>query len=235
MEGANNNIYNYEKEKNLQYKLKDELIFITQKNLQNTIDKFDGLIDKLHAIYIKENWPLFQEYRKKNLSKEESEKREEEEKQKFEEYLKNLKQSIKNDLENSYNENKKDLINRIDEIFDVSNLNPNIKKINNQITNNEYTSEKLDEMLNKSVKKFEDTYSNYLLKKMKYKEELEIYNLRKAQKLNDNFDAKKEYNNIKNLINNNKVNDINANDDYKKLKNLTQTVSEWNMKMMNNQ
>ena len=235
MEGANNNIYNYEKEKNLQYKLKDELIFITQKNLQNTIDKFDGLIDKLHAIYIKENWPLFQEYRKKNLSKEESERREEEEKQKFEEYLKNLKQSIKNDLENSYNENKKDLINRIDEIFDVSNLNPNIKKINNQITNNEYTSEKLDEMLNKSVKKFEDTYSNYLLKKMKYKEELEIYNLRQAQILNDKFDSKKEYNDIKNFINNYKVNANNANDDYKKLKNLTQSVSEMNKKMMNNQ
>ena len=235
MEGANSNTYNYQKEKKLQYKLKDELIFITQKNLQNTIDKFDGFIDKLRNIYIQKKWPLFEEYCKKNLSEEESKEKEKEEKKKLEESLKNLKQLIRNDLENSCNENTKDLINKIDEIFDISNLNPNIKKIYNQIINNEFTSEKLDEMLNESVKKFKDTYRNYLLKKMKYKEELEIYNLRQAQILNDKFDSKKEYNDIKNFINNYKVNANNANDDYKKLKNLTQSVSEMNKKMMNNQ
>ena len=235
MECSNNNICNYQKEKKLQYKLKDELIFITQKSLQNTIDKFDGFIDKLGNIYIQKKWPLFQEYCKKNLSKEESEQKEKEEKKKLEESLNNLKQLIKNDLENSCNDNTKDLINKIDEIFDISNLNPNIKKINNQIINNEYTSEKLDEVLNESMKKFEDTYKNYLLKKMKYKEELEIYNLRQAQILNDNIDSIKEYKDINNFINNYKIDSNNSNDDYKKLKNLTQTVSELNMKMMNNQ
>ena len=128
MEGANSNTYNYQKEKKLQYKLKDELIFITQKNLQNTIDKFDGFIDKLRNIYIQKKWPLFEEYCKKNLSEEESKEKEKEEKKKLEESLKNLKQLIRNDLENSCNENTKDLINKIDEIFDISNLNPNIKK-----------------------------------------------------------------------------------------------------------
>ena len=235
MESANNNIYNYQKEKKLQYKLKDELIFITQKSLQDTIEKFDGFIDKLGNIYIQKKWPLFQEYCKKNLSKEESEEKEEEEKKKLEESLKNLKQLIKNDLESSCNENTKDLINKIDDIFEVSNLNPNIKKINNQIINNEYSSEKLDEILNESVKKYEDTYRNFLLKKMKYKEELEIYNLRQTQILNENIDTKKEYNDINNFINNYKANTNNVNDDYKKLKKLTLTVSEFNMKKMNNQ
>ena len=235
MEGSNNNNYNYQKEKKLQYKLKDELIFITQKSLQNTIEKFDGFIDKLRNIYIKKKWPLFQEYCKKNLSKEESEEKEEEEKKKLEESLNNIKQLIKNDLENSCNENTKDLIIKIDEIFDVSNLNSNIEKINNQIINNEYKSEKLDEILKESVKKFEDTYRNYLLTKMKYKEELEIYNLRQAQIVNDNIDTKKEYNDINNFINNYKIDANNANEDFKNLKKLTQTVSEFNMKMMNSQ
>ena len=229
MEGQNNNIYNYQQEKKLQYKLKDELIFITQNSLQNTITKFDGFIEQLRQIYIKKKWPLFLEYYKQNFNEEETKQKEEQEKAKLEEALKNLKQLIKNDLESSCNENTKDLINKIDEIFDVSDLNPNIKKVYNQIKNNEYKSEKLDELLNESVKKFEETYRVYLLKKMKYKEELEIYNSRQAQILNEKIDSKKDYSDINNYLNNYKK-DVNGDNNYKKFKNLIQSVEDFNKK-----
>ena len=61
---------------------------------------------------------------------------------------------------------------------------------------------------------------------MKYKEELEIYKLRQEQILNENIDSKKDYSDINNYLNNFKI-DINANDNYKKFKNIIKEVSEY--------
>ena len=152
-----NNINNYQQEKKLQQKLKEDLIFITQDNLQNTINIFDEFIEKLKNLYINKKWPLFQEYCKQNLNEEETKQKEEEESKKLDDALKNIRQLIKNDLENSSNENTKDLNNKIDKIFDIGKFNPQIKTLYNQIKNNEFTSDKLDELLYKKVKKFEET------------------------------------------------------------------------------
>ena len=227
----NNNNENYQQEKKLQYQLKDELIFITQNSLQNSINVFDSFIDKLINYYSNKRLPLIKEYCKNNLIEEEYKDREEQENKKIEEIRNNLKKLIKNDLEKSSNENTKDLISKIDEILDTSNLNRNIKKIYNQIKNNEFNSKKLDERLNETYTKFEDTFRIYLLKKMKYKEELEIYKSRKEQIINENIDTRKDYNDINNYLNNFQIN-VKSNNDYEKLKNIVQQVGEFNIKQI---
>ena len=222
-------INNYQQEQKLVYKLKDELIFITQDNLQNCITIFDEFIEKLRNLYKNKKWPLFQEYCKNNLNEEETMQKEKEENKKLDDALKNIRLSIKADLENSSNENTKDFINKIDKIFGINNLKTQIKTLYNQIENKEFTREKIDSLLRESIHSFEEAYHIYLLKKMKYKEELEIYKARQAEILNENIDSKKDYNDINCYLINFKV-DVNANDNYKNFKNLIQTICEYNNK-----
>lgn len=220
-----------QQEKKLQDQLKNELIFITQNNLQISINVFDDLVDKLINIYYDKRLPLIKEYRKNNLNEEESENIEEQKNKKIEEIRNNLKKLIQNDLEKSTNENTKELINKIDEILDTTNLNPNVKNIYNQIKNKEFRSQKLDERLNESYKKFEDTFRTYLSKKNKFKEELEIFNSRQEQIIKENIDAKKDYKDINNYLNNFQI-DYKANDDYENIKNLVNEISDFNMKQI---
>jgi len=63
---------------------------------------------------------------------------------------------------------------------------------------------------------------------MKYKEELEIQNLRQQQIINENIDSKKDYADINNYLNNFKI-DVKANNDYKKLTNLAQSLKDYNL------
>ena len=65
--------------------------------------------------------------------------------------------------------------------------------------------ENINERYEKSVARFEEVYKQYLLKNMKYKEELEVYNKRQEQILNENIDCKKEYNDINNYLNSFKI------------------------------
>lgn len=220
-----------QQEKKLQDQLKNELIFITQNNLQISINVFDDLVDKLINIYYDKRLPLIKEYRKNNLNEEESENIEEQKNKKIEEIRNNLKKLIQNDLEKSTNENTKELINKIDEILDTTNVNPNVKNIYNQIKNKEFSSQKLDERLNESYKKFEDTFRTYLSKKNKFKEELEIFNSRQEQIIKENIDAKKDYKDINNYLNNFQI-DFKANDDYENIKNLVNEISDFNMKQI---
>ena len=213
----NNKLYNYQKEIKFKDKLKEEILIKMQNNLNNTLLVFDGFIDKLVKLYQEKNLPLIQEYCKKNLSEEKTEERLKQENKKINDNSENIKKLIKKDLENGSNEDIKDLRNKMAEIFDFSLLNSNIKFVYNQIKNNEFTSEKLDEKLNESVKKFEDVFRIYLLKKMKYKEELEIYNCRQEQMMNENINVKQYYEDINNYLDNFKT-DNNINNDYKKLK-----------------
>ena len=155
--------------------------------------------------------------------------KEKEENKKLDDALKNIRLLIKADLENSSNENMKDFINKIDKIFDISNLKTQIKTLYNQIKNKEFTREKIDSLLRESIQNFQEAYHIYLLKKMKYKEELEIYKSRQKEILNENIDCKKDYNDINCYLTNFKV-DVNANDNYKYFKNLIQTISEYNNK-----
>ena len=213
----NNKLYNYQKEIKFKDKLKEEILIKMQNNLNNSLLVFDGFIDKLVKLYQEKNLPLIQEYCKKNLSEEKTEERLKQENKKINDNSENIKKLIKKDLENGSNEDIKDLRNKMAEIFDFSLLNSNIKFVYNQIKNNEFTSEKLDEKLNESVKKFEDVFRIYLLKKMKYKEELEIYNCRQEQMMNENINVKQYYEDINNYLDNFKT-DNNINNDYKKLK-----------------
>ena len=121
------------------------------------------------------------------------------------------------------------LFNKIDKIFGISNLNSQIKTLYNQMKNKEFKREKIDSLLRESIQNFDKTYQIYLLKKMSYKEEFEIYKSRQSEMINENKDSKKEYNDINCYLINFKV-DVNGNENYKKFKNLIQTIYEYNNK-----
>ena len=72
------------------------------------------------------------------------------------------------------------------------------------------------------MNKFENVYKEYLLKKMKYEEEIEVYNKRQEQILNENIDCKKEYNDINNYLNTFKI-DNKENNPITKLDNLIES------------
>ena len=112
---------------------------------------------------------------------------------------------IKFQFDAMFNEDLKKLQNGIDDIFNMDGINRNIKSIYNSINNNEYSVENINERYEKSVARFEEVYKQYLLKNMKYKEELEVYNKRQEQILNENIDCKKEYNDINNYLNSFKI------------------------------
>ena len=93
----------------------------------------------------------------------------------------------------------------IDEIFNMDGIDRNIKSIYNSINSDEYSVEKIKEKCQNSKNKFEEVFRQYLLTNMKYKEELEVYNRRQEQILNENIDCKKEYNDINNYLNSFKI------------------------------
>ena len=240
LNNANNNNnynYNYQKEKKFKDKLKDEIIFLTRNNLKTSVDAFQGFVDKAFNYIYQKRVPLIKEFCAENVDAEESKKKAEEkveeENNKLNKAFSEIKKNIKNELEDKYNADIRELHKGIDEIFDTNNINKNIKKAYNDIKNNNYSSEKITENLDNSIKKYEETFRKYLLKKMKYKEELEIYNSRQQQILNENIDCKKDYNDINNYLNNFKI-DVKANNDINKLNGLIQSVKEFNLNNMNN-
>jgi len=201
----------YEKEQKIQDKLKEELIFITQNNLKKSVEKYEELTEKLLYNHFQKKRDQMRELaakisknskksKKENESKKIIENLESEGKniQAFEVYLKEM---IKFQFDAMFNEDLKKLQNGIDEIFNTEGINRNIKSIYNSITNNEYGVENINERYEKCLNKFEEVYQQYLLKKMKYKEELEVYNKRQEQILKENIDCKKEYNDINNYLN----------------------------------
>ena len=200
----------YEKEKKIQDKLKEELIFITQNNLKKSVEKYEEFVDKLLThIFNKKQEQL------RELARNDS-KKGVQDKKKFKEKHANaggilqandiyIKDMIKFQFDNVFNEELKKMQDGIDDIFSTEGINKNIKSIYNAINNNEYSVEKITEKYEKSMNKFQEVYQQYLLKKMKYKEELEIYNKRQEQILNENIDCKKEYNDINNYLNSFKI------------------------------
>ena len=226
------NLNNYQKEQKLKDRLKEEIIILTQNNLSTSVKKFQEFTDIACNIAFNKRVPLIKDYCGKNSKSEESKKIAEErvveENDKMNEANADIKRNIKIELEDVYNADIQELHNGIDEIFNTSNINRNIKSIYNSIKNNDYSNEKIKENLKNSIKKYEETFRKYLLKKMKYKEELEIQNLRQQQIINENIDSKKDYADINNYLNNFKI-DVKANNDYKKLTNLAQSLKDYNL------
>ena len=227
------NLNNYQKEQKLKDRLKEEIIILTQNNLSTSVKKFQEFTDMACNIAFSKRVPLIKDYCGKNSKSEESKKIAEEkvaeENDKMNEANLDIKRNIKIELEDAYNADIIKLHNGIDEIFNTNNINRNIKSIYNSIKNNNYNKIKIKENLNNSIKKYEETFRKYLLKKIKYKEELEIYNLRQQQIINENIDAKKDYSDINNYLNNFKI-DVKANNDYKNLTSLAQSLKEYNLK-----
>lgn len=227
------NLNNYQKEQKLKDRLKEEIIILTQNNLSTSVKKFQEFTDMACNIAFSKRVPLIKDYCGKNSKSEESKKIAEEkvaeENDKMNEANLDIKRNIKIELEDAYNADIIKLHNGIDEIFNTNNINRNIKSIYNSIKNNDYNNIKIKENLNNSIKKYEETFRKYLLKKIKYKEELEIYNLRQQQIINENIDAKKDYSDINNYLNNFKI-DVKANNDYKNLTSLAQSLKEYNLK-----
>lgn len=218
----------YEKEKKLQDKLKEELVFISQNNLKKSVEKYEELVEKLFAIHYSKKLVQLRELAANNSKKgaKESKKIRDKtglEKQTMQASNIYMKDMIKFQFESMFNEELKKLQDGIDEIFSTEGINSNIKKIYNSINNNEYTVEKIKEDHEKSMNKFEDVYKLYLLKNMKYKEELEVYNKRQEQILNENIDCKKEYNDINNYLNSFKI-DNKENEACNKLDNLIDSI-----------
>ena len=231
MKDINNKTNNavYQKEEKLQNELQDEFIRITRNNLKNTMMKYEYFANKLIKSYSNKRLIILKEYCSKNLNEEQSKAKLKEENDKLNDTLENIVNLIEKDLEKIYNENINDFILKMNSIFDTGSIDVNILHIYNSIKNNEYSSQRINEHLNDAVKKYEEVFRNYLLKKMKYKEELEIYNLRQQQIINENIDSKKDYSDINNYLNNFK-NNVNGNNDFKKLSSLVQSVKEFNEK-----
>ena len=207
----------YEKEQKIQDKLKEELIFITQNNLKKAEEKYEEFTEQLLRNRFYKKRDQMREYAAK-ISKNSKKLEKETESKKIKENLKGeqdiirasskyLKDMIKFQFDAMFNEDLKKLQNGIDDIFNMDGINRNIKSIYNSINNNEYSVENINERYEKSVARFEEVYKQYLLKNMKYKEELEVYNKRQEQILNENIDCKKEYNDINNYLNSFKIDD----------------------------
>ena len=205
----------YEKEQKIQDKLKEELIFITQNNLKKAEEKYEEFTEQLLRNRFYKKRDQMREYAAK-ISKNSKKLEKETESKKIKENLigeqdiirassKYLKDMIKFQFDAMFNEDLKKLQNGIDDIFNMDGINRNIKSIYNSINNNEYSVENINERYEKSVARFEEVYKQYLLKNMKYKEELEVYNKRQEQILNENIDCKKEYNDINNYLNSFKI------------------------------
>lgn len=219
-----NNINIYDKEEKMKDKLKEELLYISQNNLKKTVAKYEEFSDKLFQNRFQKR---AREIRELEAKKDEKQSKQIKEKSAHEaEMMKAtevfLKEGIKFEFDKIFNEDLKKLQDGIDDIFNMDGINRNIKSMYNSINNNDYSVEKIQENYSNAMNKFENVYKEYLLKKMKYEEEIEVYNKRQEQILNENIDCKKEYNDINNYLNNFKI-DNKEKDACKKLDDLIES------------
>ena len=219
-----NNINIYDKEEKMKDKLKEELLYISQNNLKKTVAKYEEFSDKLFQNRFQKR---AREIRELEAKKDEKQSKQIKEKSAHEaEMMKAtevfLKEGIKFEFDKIFNEDLKKLQDGIDDIFNMDGINRNIKSMYNSINNNDYSVEKIQENYSNAMNKFENVYKEYLLKKMKYEEELEVYNKRQEQILNENIDCKKEYNDINNYLNTFKI-DNKENNPISKLDNLIES------------
>jgi len=219
-----NNINIYDKEEKMKDKLKEELLYISQNNLKKTVAKYEEFSDKLFQNRFQKR---AREIRELEAKKDEKQSKQIKEKSAHEaEMMKAtevfLKEGIKFEFDKIFNEDLKKLQDGIDDIFNMDGINRNIKSMYNSINNNDYSVEKIQENYSNAMNKFENVYKEYLLKKMKYEEEIEVYNKRQEQILNENIDCKKEYNDINNYLNSFKI-DNKENNPITKLDNLIES------------
>ena len=219
-----NNINIYDKEEKMKDKLKEELLYISQNNLKKTVAKYEEFSDKLFQNRFQKR---AREIRELEAKKDEKQSKQIKEKSAHEaEMMKAtevfLKEGIKFEFDKIFNEDLKKLQNGIDDIFNMDGINRNIKSMYNSINNNDYSVEKIQENYSNAMNKFENVYKEYLLKKLKYEEEIEVYNKRQEQILNENIDCKKEYNDINNYLNSFKI-DNKENNPITKLDNLIES------------
>ena len=219
-----NNINIYDKEEKMKDKLKEELLYISQNNLKKTVAKYEEFSDKLFQNRFQKR---AREIRELEAKKDEKQSKQIKEKSAHEaEMMKAtevfLKEGIKFEFDKIFNEDLKKLQNGIDDIFNMDGINRNIKSMYNSINNNDYSVEKIQENYSNAMNKFENVYKEYLLKKLKYEEEIEVYNKRQEQLINENIDCKKEYNDINNYLNTFKI-DNKENNPITKLDNLIES------------
>ena len=229
-----NEIDIYEKEHKIRDQLKEELLFITQNNLKNTVETYEKFTDQILNHYFNKKLDQMREIAA-NIPKKEKKSRVDNESKKIKENLTNetkslqdsnnfMKEKIKEYFDQMFNENLKKLQNGIDELFDTDGINKNVKSVYQSLINEDFSVEKINENHAKIMKKFEDVYQQYLLKNLKYKEELAVYNKRQEQKLNENIDVKKEFNDINNYLNNFKFNNKKEKEMLKELDNLLDSL-----------
>ena len=219
-----NNINIYDKEEKMKDKLKEELLYISQNNLKKTVAKYEEFSDKLFQNRFQKR---AREIRELEAKKDEKQSKQIKEKSAHEaEMMKAtevfLKEGIKFEFDKIFNEDLKKLQNGIDDIFNMDGINRNIKSMYNSINNNDYSVEKIQENYSNAMNKFENVYKEYLLKKLKFEEEIEVYNKRQEQLINENIDCKKEYNDINNYLNSFKI-DNKENNPITKLDNLIES------------
>ena len=229
-----NEIDIYEKEHKIRDQLKEELLFITQNNLKNTVETYEKFTDQILNHHFNKKLDQMREIAA-NIPKKEKKPRVDNESKKIKENLTNetkslqdsnnyMKEKIKEYFDQMFNENLKKLQNGIDELFDTDGINKNVKSVYQSLINEDFSVEKINENHAKIMKKFEDVYQQYLLKNLKYKEELAVYNKRQEQKLNENIDVKKEFNEINNYLNNFKFNNKKEKEMLKELDNLLDSL-----------
>ena len=202
----------YEKEHKIRDQLKEELVFIIQNNLKNTVEKYEQFTEMLLAYRFTKKREQMRELAAKIPKKGEKPRNDKESKKikanleneqiNLQESSKYIKENIQNHFDKIFNEDLKKLQNGIDEIFNTDGINKNVKNIYHAIKNDDYSVEKINENHKKTMEKFEEVYQEYLLKNLKYKEELAVYNKRQEQIQKENIDIKKEYNDINNFLDN---------------------------------
>lgn len=213
----------YGKEVRTRDKLIQEIFHITQNNLQFSVEKFGQIVEKCLKIYYQEEKEKIQKVYNENNNNIIEEKLKEEQRA-TNEILISFNNNIKKELEEIFTNDLKIIEDNINNLFN-ENLSGRDRIILRDIKNNEYSCSSIKEKLNENIKKFEETFKIYLLKKVKYQEELEIYNYRQQQKTEQSEDIQNKYDNINNYLNNFK---INKNEDYDKLKSLYKILKDYN-------
>lgn len=176
-------------------KLIEEGYIKIQNNLQFLLDRYEQILDNC----------IKQHYDK--ITKPYSEKNPENEKKIIEKnkfctnYSTQINLAISKELEDEFKKDAEDLKEGINKLLDTDNINDHCKIVYQNIQNNEYSIDKINEKAKLQVENFEKIHKDYLLTKTKYKEEKEI-NKNREEKLKKGINIKQDYEDINNYLDN---------------------------------
>ena len=194
---------------------KDRLIeystsFVTD-NAKFFVSRYENIVKKAMKRYYNNLLMRFNEdnssFKEKKL----------EDNEKLSAYADLVNKNIKNRIEKNFDKDVRLIKDGINEILNFNKLDEHSQLVINNIKNGNYSIENIKKEAESFQEKFEKKQEEYLLKKMKYKELLEINKLREKRMKEGKF-VKKEFDELNNYLDNFSVEE-NYNGNYQKLKN----------------